>query len=72
MLRGLFAKIRRPAAGGRLPGGGGRRRLTPAQVKEIRRRHKGGESQSALAREYGISQPSIYAILNRQSYKDIP
>lgn len=56
---------------GRRRGFGGARRLTAAQVKEIRRRHAAGESQSALAREFGIKQPSIYAIVRRQSCKDV-
>ena len=55
----------------RPPGFGGERRLTAAQVKEIRRRNGEGESQSKLAREFGVKQPSIYAIVQRQTYKDV-
>ena len=73
MLKGIIGKIRKrpPDGGRRQSGGGGRRRLTAAQVREIRRRAAADESQSALAREFGISQPAVYQIVRRESYKDI-
>lgn len=37
----------------------GTAKLTQAQVDEIRARHAKGETQTALAREYGVSQPNI-------------
>lgn len=51
--------------------GGGRRRLTPEQAQEIRRRHAAGESQSALGRRYGISQAAIWLIIERVSYREV-
>ena len=50
------------------------RALTPVQVQEVRRRHKlsgPGNSQTALAKEFGVSQPCIRAIILRQTYKDV-
>ena len=72
MLKAIIGKIRKrpPDGGRRQSGGGGRRRLTAAQVREIRRR-AADESQSALAREFGISQPAVYQIVRRESYKDV-
>ena len=34
--------------------------LTPAQAEELRQRLAGGESISALAREYGVSRQTVY------------
>jgi len=47
------------------------RNLTDDQVREIRRLFAGGMSQSALGRRFGISQPSIFKIVRRQSYQDV-
>jgi hypothetical protein len=45
--------------------------LTDDQVREIRRLHATGVSQSALGRRFGISQPSIFKIVRRISYTDV-
>jgi hypothetical protein len=45
--------------------------LTDDQVREIRRLHAAGISQSALGRRFGISQPSIFKIVRRLSYTDV-
>ena len=45
--------------------------LTADQVREIRKLNKAGVSQSALGRRFGLSQPSIYKIVKRQSYQDV-
>lgn len=72
MLDRIRQALRRPVTGGRRPAsGGGRRRLTAAQVKEIRRRVAAGDSQRQVAADNGISQPAVYAIINRYSYKDV-
>lgn len=42
-------------------------KLTEPQVREIRRR-LGNESQSSLAREFGVSQPAIAAIQYRRAW----
>ena len=34
--------------------------LNPKQVKELQRRVKAGEDKTALAKEFGISRPSVY------------
>ena len=47
------------------------RNLTEDQVREIRRLHASGVSQTALGKRYGLSQPSIYKIVRRQSYQDV-
>lgn len=44
---------------------------TPASVRAIRDRHAAGESQTDLAYEYGISQPSISAIVLRKTWKHV-
>jgi hypothetical protein len=45
--------------------------LTDDQVREIRKLHASGVSQSALGRRFGISQPSIFKIVRRISYTDV-
>jgi DNA invertase Pin-like site-specific DNA recombinase len=37
--------------------------LTPAQVKEIRRRVKAGEAKRQLAKEYKVSRTTLYRVL---------
>lgn len=44
-------------------------KLSDGQVREIRKRHREGESQSALAREFGVSQPTVGAIVHWQTFK---
>jgi DNA invertase Pin-like site-specific DNA recombinase len=50
--RGVYAGHGRPA------------KLDAAQVEVIRRRSDAGESLSALAREFGVSRPTLYRALN--------
>lgn len=47
------------------------RNLTDDQVREIRRLHAEGHSQSSLGRRFGLAQPSIYKIVRRRSYADV-
>jgi hypothetical protein len=47
------------------------RLLTDDQVREIRRLHGQGVSQSALGRRFGLSQPSIFKIVRHLSYTDV-
>jgi hypothetical protein len=42
-------------------------KLTDAEVTELRARVANGESQTALAREYGMSQPGVSLIVNRKT-----
>ncbi|MCG7448883.1 recombinase family protein [Corynebacterium aurimucosum] len=37
--------------------------LTPDQVAEIKRRTLAGESKAALAREFGVTRPTVYRAL---------
>ncbi len=46
----------------------GKRKLTNAQVLEIVARSGNGEKPSKLAKEYGVSHPSISAILKGRTY----
>lgn len=45
-------------------------RLTWDQVREVRRRVAGGESRYAVARAFGVSQPSIWSIAAGESWKE--
>jgi hypothetical protein len=46
-------------------------KLTEEQVREIRARHAAGEGLSALGRVYGVTPQSIYAIVNRKSWRHV-
>lgn len=46
----------------------GRRSLSEADAKAIRRRVANGERQSDLAREYGVSTSTIWLRVHRQHY----
>ncbi|MGE5617839.1 MAG: HNH endonuclease [Sphingomonadaceae bacterium] len=49
-----------------------RAKLTEAEVLEIRARYAAGNvSQSALARRYGVTPPSINDIVHRVSWRDL-
>jgi len=37
--------------------------LSPQQVAEIKRRALAGESKTALAREFGVTRPTVYRAL---------
>jgi predicted DNA binding protein len=47
------------------------RTLTEDQVRAIREAYKRGQSQTSLAKQYGLSQPSVHKIVHRQSYADV-
>lgn len=48
-----------------------RSRLSEASVREIRQRYENGESQTALARIFGISQAGISLVILRINWKNI-
>jgi Mor family transcriptional regulator len=45
-------------------------RLQPGEADSIRSRHEAGESQRQLAREFHVSQPTIFKIIWRVSYDE--
>ena len=47
------------------------RQLTAEQVRLARRRWAAGESQTRLARELGVSQPALRAVVLRETYRDV-
>lgn len=47
-------------------------KLTDNDVLTIRRRCAAGETQEALAREFGLAQPNISAIVRRVSWAHVP
>jgi hypothetical protein len=44
----------------------GRRRLSSADVRDIRDRHDGGEARSSIARDYGIKPETVRKIVKRE------
>lgn len=46
-------------------------KLTEAQVKEIRTRVSSGETKRGLAREYGVDEKAIRAIINGETWKQL-
>jgi hypothetical protein len=48
-----------------------RAKFTEEQIREIRRRSENGAGQTDLAREYGVSQHAIYAIVHRITWKHV-
>ena len=48
-----------------------RAKLTKKEVIKIRKRHKSGESETSLAKEYGVSQGGISAIVLGKTWKHI-
>lgn len=48
--------------------GGALHKLTAADVEDIRKRLKGGETAASLAREYGVSQPAISDLKRGKSF----
>ena len=46
-------------------------RLTDEQVREVRRRWRAGESQAALAAEYGYTQPGMHFIISNRNYAEV-
>lgn len=48
-----------------------RAKLTPSIVRDIRRRISEGETQRALATEYGVSNTAIWMIVSGRSWSDV-
>ena len=46
--------------------------MTASKVREVRRRWGDGESQTALAKEFGISIPNIHFIVRRKTWAWLP
>lgn len=46
-------------------------KLNPGQVREIRRLVAAGASQSAVAREFGITRVSVNNVVNRRTWADV-
>jgi hypothetical protein len=46
-------------------------KLTPETVREIRRRHKAGASQCALAKEFGVCRRAIGQAVSRVTWKHV-
>lgn len=51
--------------------GNGRARLTEDQVREIRRRHAGGESSRKLGRKFGVAMSTILRISSREIWAHV-
>lgn len=49
----------------------GRARLTPDDVRSIRKRAAAGASQRKLAREFGVGQTAISRIVQRKSWRNV-
>ena len=49
-----------------------RAKLTNEQAQEIRRRHRNGETQPALAREYGMHQSAVWGLIQHETYRTAP
>ena len=47
------------------------KKLTPDQVREIRRRAAAGETQAALGLEFGVSDVMVNHIVHRRTWKNI-
>ena len=48
-----------------------RSKLSPSGVREIRRRATLGESQRAIGLDYGICQPNVSMIVNRETWAHV-
>lgn len=46
-------------------------KLSSDQIKQIRIRSVNGETESRLANEFGVSQPAIFFIVHRMTWKHI-
>lgn len=46
-------------------------KMTPEKVIEMRRLHGEGWSQRKLAKKYNLSQASVWAIVNRETWKHV-
>jgi transposase-like protein len=59
---GVPREDRRPTPGAK---------LTPADVREIRRRAAAGEPQAALGREFGLGKIAVHRLVHRQTWKNV-
>lgn len=50
----------------------GHSKVSENQVMEIRMRHKNGESQSLLGREFGINQSTVWELVHGTTWKHLP
>lgn len=62
---------REPAAGG-VPKPHWAAKITPDDVRVIRRRHAAGENRNALASEFGLTARSINLIASRRRWARVP
>lgn len=46
-------------------------KLNEEKVRELRRRAKKGESQTALAREFGVTQGAVWRVLRRETWRTV-
>lgn len=46
-------------------------RLTPDQVRSMRAERDAGDSLTTLARRYGVSDPTVRAVISRRRYVDV-
>ena len=46
-------------------------KLSPKQIRDIRRRYDAGALQISLAKEYAVSQRVISLVVRRETYKDV-
>jgi hypothetical protein len=46
-------------------------KLTAAAVAEIRRRYAGGQTKTALAREYGVTRQVIASVVNGETWRHV-
>lgn len=46
-------------------------KMTPEIVRQMRAEHRGGALQVPLARKYGLSQASAWAIVNHKTWRDV-
>lgn len=47
------------------------RALTDDQVREIRSRHKKGESITSISKDFPVSRDCISHVVNNKNYKDV-
>lgn len=46
-------------------------KLNEDDVREIRKRHKEGETQKKLAKEYNISPATVWSVVTRYTWKHV-
>lgn len=47
-------------------------KLTAGDVIEIRRAYRNGETQRSIGKRYGISQVTVFKIVNRRTWPHVP